>query len=62
MVVDDDEDEEGEKGKVDLPTSLDQALTPAFSLNLASSNVAVTVSTSARDQVPPLASGSTRRL
>ena len=61
-MVDDDEDEEGDKGKADLPISLDQALTPAFSLNTANSNVAVTVSTSARAQVPPLASGSTRRL
>ena len=58
VVVDDDEDEEG----VNLPTSLDQALATAFSLNSANPNVAATASPSAQAQVPLAASGSTRRL
>ena len=67
VVVDDGEDEEvGEqqkaKERVNLPTTLDQALATAFSLNSASPNVAATASTSARTQGPPVASGSTRRL
>ena len=46
-----------------MPTTLDQALATAFSLNSASPNVAAaTASTSAQAQGPPVASGSTRRL
>ena len=67
VVVDDDEDEEvGEqekaKERANLPTTLDQALATAFSLNSASPNVAATASTSAQAQGPPVPSGSTRRL
>ena len=53
VVVDDDEDEEEgekEKEKANLPTSLDQALATAFSLNSANPNVAATASTSAQAQ------------
>ena len=65
VVVDDDEDEEvgeqqKEKERANLPTSLDQAL--ATALNSTSPNVAATASTSAQAQGPPVASGSTRRL
>ena len=45
-----------------MPTSLDQALATAFSLNSASPNVTATASTSAQAQGPPVASGGTRRL
>ena len=65
VVVDYEEDEEEleqEKKTANLPTSLDQALTTAFSLNSASSNVIAIASTSAWAQVPPVASGSTRQL
>ena len=64
MVVYEDEDEEEggkEKEKANLPTSLDQALATAFSLNSANSNVSATASTSAQAQGSPEASGSTRR-
>ena len=47
VVVDDEDDEEGEK-KAKLPTSLDQALATAFSLNLANPNVTAKASTSAQ--------------
>jgi hypothetical protein len=65
VVVDDDEDEEEgekEKEKANLPTSLDQTLATAFSLNSANPNVTAKASTSAQAQGPPVASGSTRRL
>ena len=67
VVVDDEEDEEEreqekQKQTANLPTSLDQALAKAFSLNSASLNVAAKASTSAQAQVPPVSSGSTRRL
>ena len=67
VVVDDEEVEEEreqakEKVTVNLPTSLDQALATAFSLNSASPNLTAIASTSAQAQVPPVASGSTRRL
>ena len=52
VAVDDDEDEEEreqekEKETANLPTSLDQALATAFSLNSASPNVTSIASTSA---------------
>ncbi|KAN0136375.1 hypothetical protein V8E53_005743 [Lactarius tabidus] len=61
VVVEDSNDEgEKEKDQANLPTSLDQALAPAFTLNSANPNVAAKASTLA--PVPPVASGSTRRL
>ena len=67
VVVDDEEaeeerEQEKEKETANLPTSLDQALSTAFSLNSASPNVTAITSTSAQAQVPPVASGSSRRL
>ena len=67
VVVDDEEVEEEreqakEKETMNLPTSLDQVLATAFSLNSASPNLTAIASTSAQAQVPPVASGSTRRL
>ena len=67
VVVDDEEDEEEreqekEKEMAHMPTSFDQALATAFSLNSASPNVTAIASTSAQAQVPPVSSGSTRRL
>ena len=67
VVVDDDADEEvreqqKEKERANLPTTLEQALATVFSLNSASPNVAATASTSAQAQGPPVATGSTRRL
>ena len=57
VVVDDEEDEgreqEKQKQTANLPTSLDQALAKAFSLNPASLNVAAKASTSAQAQGPP---------
>ena len=58
VVVDDEEDEEEreqekQKQTANLPTSLDQALAKAFSLNSASLNVAAKASTSAQAQGPP---------
>jgi hypothetical protein len=50
----------GRRRRTNLPTSLDQALATAFTLNSANPNVAAKASTSA--PVPPVASGSTRRL
>ena len=65
VVVDDEEDEkerEQVKETANMPTSLDQALAPAFSLKSASPNVAATASTSAQAQEPLVASGSMQRL
>ena len=62
VVVDDDADEEEGTETAKLPTSLDQALAAAFSVNSANLNVAATASPSAQAQVPPAASGSTRQL
>jgi hypothetical protein len=63
VVVEASDDEgEGEKDQTNLPTSLDQALATAFTLNSANPNVAGKASTSAEAQEPPVASGSTRRL
>ena len=66
MLDDDKDEEEGvqekEKERANLPTTLEQALATAFSLNSASPNVAATASTSAQAQGPPVATGSTRRL
>ena len=55
-------EQEKEKERTNLPTSLDQALATAFSLNSASPNVTATTSTSAQAQGPPVVTGSTRRL
>ena len=63
VVVDDEDEEEGEKAaKASLPTSLDQALTTAFSLDLADPNLATKTLTSAQARGPTVANGSTRRL
>ena len=48
----DEDEEEGEKEKANLPTSLDQTLATVFSLNSANPNVAATASTSAQAQCP----------
>jgi hypothetical protein len=53
VVVEDSDDKEEEKEKANLPTSLDQALATAFSLNSANPNLAAKASTSA--PVPPVA-------
>ncbi|KAF8260853.1 hypothetical protein EI94DRAFT_813712 [Lactarius quietus] len=61
-VVDDDDDDEvevGEKGKINLPTSLIQALATAFTYNSANPNIAASGS---KAQAPTVAGGSTRLL
>jgi hypothetical protein len=62
VVVVEDSDDDVEKEQDNLPTSLDQALATAFTLNSANPNVTGKASTSAKTQGPPVASGSTRRL
>ena len=63
IVVDNEGEEAGEKAaKASLPTSLDQALATAFSLDSANPDVAAKASTSAQARGPIVANGSTRRL
>jgi hypothetical protein len=60
VVVDDKDEEEVEKEKSNLPTSLDQALATTFTYDLANPNVASKASTSAQAQVLPAAISNTR--
>jgi hypothetical protein len=53
MLEDSDDEEEGGKDQANLPTSLDQALATAFTLNSANPNVTAKASASA--PVPPVA-------
>ena len=63
VVVDDEDEEEGEKAaKASLPTSLNQALATAFSLDSSNLHLAAKTSTSAQARGPTVANGSTRRL